>query len=528
MWLWWSPQAPDLAAQVARAQVARQAPWALWWTGWFGGLTLPTYSVLSPPLMASVGVCAAAVVAVVAGSLGTARLVTDARRPRLGAAAFALAQLADLFAGRFTFALGFAAAAWAVVAVRGRRGTLAAVLALLTVGFSPLAGLFLGIVTVSVALCSTRLRRPAITTGTVLLGVAAAMAWLFPDPGTMPFTWTAAQPALVAAVVAVLLCGPAPVRLGAGLALGTTLAFLAVPGAVGVNITRLSWVVAVPLVLACGHPSPWLAQLVRRVLPGRLGTPGPGSTTPVVRLVLGLAVAGVAIAPVSDLAVQHRLGAERSAQAAFYAPLNQALAAQGATTRAGARVEVVDPANHWSSAYVRADLARGWERQADLGRNPLFYGREPLTLATYHAWLTRLAVGWVALPAVPLDGAAQAEAQLVASGPAYLDQVWASPDWTLYRVRDAAPLSDKARVIAVSPDSVTLAVDGPGPVGLSVRWSPYLTLVDPVTGSPTAGCVERDGEWVTLVLPGSGTVRLTARFDLARRLGHTPTCPTGS
>ena len=42
LWLWWAPQAPDLAAQVARAQVARQAPWALWWTGWFAGLTLPT------------------------------------------------------------------------------------------------------------------------------------------------------------------------------------------------------------------------------------------------------------------------------------------------------------------------------------------------------------------------------------------------------------------------------------------------------------------------------------------------------
>jgi len=519
LWLWWSPQAPDLAAQVARAQVAGRAPWAVWWTGWFAGLSLPTYSVLSPQLMASIGVTTSGVFAVVTGSLGTARLAADARRPRTGAAAFALAQLADLFAGRVTFALGFAAGAWALVALRSRRGVAGAGLALLTFLLSPLAGLFLGMVTTAVALCRPRLRRVALAGATVLLGVAVTLAWLVPDPGTMPFSVTAAEPAVLAAVVVAVLCPPAPVRIGALLALAATLAFLVVPGAVGVNITRLSWIVAVPVVLACASPPPWLAQRLEQALPGRPGTPSSRATAAVV---VGLAAAGVAVAPVSDLVVQVRLGSDRSADPAFYAPLNQALASRGVTP--GARVEVVDPANHWSAAYVTADLARGWERQADLARNPIFYGREPLTEESYHAWLQRLAVGWVAVPAVPLDGAAQAEASLVASGPAYLEREWASADWTLFRVRDAAALADVGRVVAVTTDSVTLAVDGPGAVHLSLRWSPDLTLLDPASGRPAAGCVEQDGAWVRVRLPSAGTVRLTARVDLPRRLGWTAAC----
>ena len=47
----------------------------------------------------------------------------------------------------------------------------------------------------------------------------------------------------------------------------------------------------------------------------------------------------------------------------------------------GARIEesplrvVVEPASHWSSAYLsaRVPLARGWERQVDAAVNPQFY-----------------------------------------------------------------------------------------------------------------------------------------------------------
>ncbi len=522
-WLWFAPQAPDLAAQVARAAVASRSPWALWWTGWYAGLGLPTYSVLSPAVMALLGVRTAGAVAVLAGSLATARLAVLARRPRTGAAAMALAQVADLLAGRVSFALGFAAGAWALVALRSGRRTLPAVLAALAFLLSPLAGLFLGLSAGAVALTVPRLRRAALTAAVALLGLAAATAGLFPDPGTMPFSAAAAQPAILAAVVAGLLCEPVTVRVGAVLTLAATLWFLAVPGAVGVNITRLSWLVAVPVVLSCGRPPAWLLGPVARTLRLPAGR-GAG-------LIVGAAAAGVALAPVSDLVLQLRLGSERSARADFYAPLNQALGARLGAGAAGpgglgARVEVVDPANHWSSAYVTVlPLARGWERQADLARNPLFYGGEPLTPASYHAWLLQLAVGWVALPAVPLDGAAQAEAALVTSLPAYLDPVWTSTDWTLYRVRDPAPLSDAGRVTAVTPDAVTLATDHAGTLHLRLRWSPYLTLLEPADGRSVPGCVDQVGGWVRVTVPAAAAVVLTTRFDLERRFGSTPPCP---
>src|SRR5215210_6312783 len=47
------PQVPDLAAQVARAEVLRRVGPTVWWQGWFGGLHLPTYSAFSPALMAA-------------------------------------------------------------------------------------------------------------------------------------------------------------------------------------------------------------------------------------------------------------------------------------------------------------------------------------------------------------------------------------------------------------------------------------------------------------------------------------------
>ena len=63
--------------------------------------------------------------------------------------------------------------------------------------------------------------------------------------------------------------------------------------------------------------------------------------------------------------------------------------------RADRRVEVVDTATHWPSTYLlpHVALARGWERQVDETRNPMFYGRAPLTAQSYRGFLDRNAVG---------------------------------------------------------------------------------------------------------------------------------------
>src|ERR1700712_5978833 len=51
----WAPNAPDLAAQSARAAAARLTGIGTWWSGWFGGLPLASYSVIVPPVMAVLG-----------------------------------------------------------------------------------------------------------------------------------------------------------------------------------------------------------------------------------------------------------------------------------------------------------------------------------------------------------------------------------------------------------------------------------------------------------------------------------------
>ncbi|MDQ6937635.1 MAG: hypothetical protein M3140_07975, partial [Actinomycetota bacterium] len=55
VYLRWTPLVPDLAAQVARADMIRTGGLTSWWTGWFGGLSLPDYSVLVPQSMAMFG-----------------------------------------------------------------------------------------------------------------------------------------------------------------------------------------------------------------------------------------------------------------------------------------------------------------------------------------------------------------------------------------------------------------------------------------------------------------------------------------
>src|ERR1700743_3054477 len=90
-----APQAPDLAAQVARARVIQDGGITSWWTGWFGGLSLPSYSVLIPSSMAVLGVRLPALLAAVAGAAATTILTRGALRPRAGAIAFAIAGVAD-------------------------------------------------------------------------------------------------------------------------------------------------------------------------------------------------------------------------------------------------------------------------------------------------------------------------------------------------------------------------------------------------------------------------------------------------
>lgn len=496
VYLAWRPLAPDLAAQIARADVVKSAGNVSWWTGWFGGLSLPTYSVLAPSSMAIFGVRATGVAAAVVGGVITARLVANSRRPRAGAVAFSVAEMANLLDGRVTFAVGVTLAAASLLAIQHRQPIFAAPLAAAAYFASPLAGLFLGLVLLAVILTDESRRRASLAIAGLLVVIGVGMALLFPGTGEMPFQATDLVPAGLMCVGVALFCPTRVVRTSALLLLLALPVFLIAPGAIGNNVTRLAWICAAPVAVAYSPLRKW---------------------------VLAALLALLALWPTIDLVQQVSSTAAPSSTAAFYQPLLGELAAQQAQAgpnAVGARLEVLDPKNHFATVYLggKVSLARGWDRQADVANDPIFYEKGALTAASYHAWLHDLAVGWVAVPATKLDYSAVDEAKLVGSGLDYLRLVWSNNSWQLYRVTDATGLAEGARVRSVEPARITIQTSAAREVHMRVRWSPYLTVRN-LDGTPTVGACLADADgWLNITVPKAGVYHVTSRFDPVVRL----------
>jgi hypothetical protein len=487
-----TPQVPDLAAQIARADVVRRGGETVWWLGWFGGLHLPTYSAITPSVMAALGAPLTGVIATVVSAVVMNQLLRTAPRRAAGLACFLATDLANLLDGRITFAVSMACGLATLLCLRqdARRPRMfgSAALAVLTCLTSPLGGLFLLLVTGTTVLVDRARRRDAITVSSLLATTLLATALMFPGAGQMPFDLQTFVTSVACTVAVLLFCPQQWLRAGTVAYLVLQTAFLLYPSAVGANITRLAWVFALPLLVAFA------------ALP---------------RLRLAAVALLVLLMPGIDLAGQLRTAADPATTPHFYRPLIAELASQQAAHpgRLGERVEVVDTRGHWASVYVARhySLARGWERQADRALNPMFYGEGRLDATTYRRWLDSLAVGWVAVPHAALDYASTDEARLIARQPSYLHPVWSNPGWTLYRVADAAPLVRPGTVVSSTGDSVTLRVADTRRVDLSIRWSPYLVVTTP--GGALAGCVGSEDGWAYLRVPSAGTYRLKADFD---------------
>jgi hypothetical protein len=170
-------------------------------------------------------------------------------------------------------------------------------------------------------------------------------------------------------------------------------------------------------------------------------------------------------------------------------------------------VEAVPQYGHWESQQLAAavPLARGWERQVDFERNPVFYGGT-LTPGTYYHWLRYNAVRYVALSAASPDFAAVAEASIVRAGQPWLVPVWHNAFWRLYRVAGAYPLaSPPGTVVSTTPAQITLRLSRPGTTIVRVHWSPMLRS----TGSAS---LARRGVWTSLTAPRAGTYTLSAPY----------------
>ncbi len=200
-----------------------------------------------------------------------------------------------------------------------------------------------------------------------------------------------------------------------------------------------------------------------------------------------------------------------STRRSYYQPLLSFLASVPPTV---GRVEVPSTYRHWETAYLspQVPLARGWERQLDIGYNPIFYDGV-LNSTTYESWLAANGVEYVALPDARLDSSSAKEKALILDRLAYLKPVWHNVHWRVWEFVDYRGLVDgPADVVSVRPDSFTLDVRAPGRLTVRIHASPHWSVDQNGCLLPSA-----DG-WTHIVATRTGILRVT------QALRRTP-CP---
>jgi hypothetical protein len=173
------------------------------------------------------------------------------------------------------------------------------------------------------------------------------------------------------------------------------------------------------------------------------------------------------------------------------------------------RVEVVPLRDHGEAAHVApvVPLARGWSRQVDTERNPLFYDG-PLDALEYERWLRANAVDAVALgPSARADGGGRQERALLLVGSVPgLVPAWSDDEWRVWRLLDAEPVAGPpVEVLDTDRTTVRLRADGPAEVPLRVHWSRWLSVTGPA-------CVERDGDGTRVRFTGPGDAVVGSRL----------------
>lgn len=525
----------DLAAQDAWAEFVGRHPDSAYNLAWYGGMHPVSYSVVSPYLMSVLGV---RTTMMIAGTLSAALLTLllirtrVLARPLWPALAGVFALLCNSASGRVTFGLGMLFGLAAVAAVfcwpyrwrhkRWAKAAVAAPLAALATASSPVAGLFVGLVAVALFL---QKRRP----GAYALGIAPAVvvglsAWLFPFSGTQPMSfWSALLPLVYGLLVLFL----APkrwktVRITSAVYVLSVLGVWLISSQIGTNITRLPMLFAGVALLA--------------MLPFTVPRSRKWYVTVIAFIGFNCWVGGKMVYD-----VVHTVPAASWARelAPLVNELQQVKAERG-------RVEVVPARSHREASALApyVNLARGWTRQADMKRNPLFYD-DTLNSANYHEWLKRWAVHYVVLPKGAPDGdGGERERELVQRGLPYLKQVWGDDNWQLFAMTDPTPLAEPhATVDAAEQAELTIEVTKPGRVLIRVPYSPWLAVVDedgkaleapqeteaskraresdesaPKWYENEHGCLletEEDAagdQWTELIAPRAGTYHLAAPY----------------
>ncbi|MFG3021739.1 MFS transporter [Streptomyces sp. NPDC048254] len=526
----------DLAAQDAWAEFVGRHPDSAYNLAWYGGMHPVSYSVVSPYLMSVLGVRTTMMIAgTVSAGLLTLLLIRSraVKNPLWASLAGVFALICNALSGRVTFGLGTVFALASVGAVfcwpyrwrykRWAKALVAAPLAALATMSSPVAGLFVGLVAVALFL---QKRRPgAWALGVAPAAVVAVSAWLFPFSGTQPMGFGSVIMPLLYGLLCLFLVPKEwkTVRLTAAVySLGVVLVWL-VSSQIGSNISRLPMLFAgATLIAALPYTVPRSRKYYVTVL-----------------AFLGF-VGWIGFKAVDDIV--HTTPA--ASWARELAPLVNQLQQVGAEK---GRVEVVPARSHREASALApyVNLARGWNRQADMERNPLFYD-DTLNSANYHEWLQRWAVHFVVLPKDEPDGdGGERERALVQRGMPYLKQVWGDANWQLFRVTDPAPLAEPDAVVdSAEQGELTIEVRRAGRILIRIPYSPWLSIVDadgkslkppqetqaskhradgtPKTYVNVNGCLLETPEdakgdrWTMLLAPKTGTYRLAAPYQLPR------------
>jgi hypothetical protein len=426
--LTFGPAPGDAPVHLYRTFLVRDGA-LIWDNFWYAGTyPLASYSLLYYLPAALVGNLPLVFFAAVASTV----LFSSIALREWGSAAlwpsrvFGVLAAAPMFTGLYAYSLGFTAMLATLKLLQLRRLRLAALMAALTIGFSPLAFAFLCLVVGAYALSHRRIARRHLWFG-VALAVAAGMEVLvlvlFPSgTGVYPFHWIDFGGVLLVTFLGVLVArrarGAGPlVAFYALWGLGSIVVYI-VPSPLGDNWTRLS---------AFVFPVMLLTASLAGFQPRRL-------------VVFALAFAFAYNVVPYALLVPSRLD-NPTQQARFWQP---ALGFLRSHDQAGYRVEVVPTAEHWEAYFIPKagfPLARGWYRQLDVADNPALYAKD-LDAHAYRSWLRSDAVRYVLLSTTaPLDWEGGPEESRVLRSPrSGLHVVFRSANWTIYELPHATPL----------------------------------------------------------------------------------------
>jgi hypothetical protein len=475
------PPVGDAPAHLYRTLLVRQGV-HVWDNLWYAGqYPLASYSLLyyfpaaivgnERLVFAAVVLSAALFAALVRGEWGEAG--------RWPARVFALLAIGPLFLGEYSYAVGFATMLATLLAAQRGRTWLAVLGAALTLGFSPLAFVFMCMVLAAAVLARRRLSRRAFALGVGLAALSAlqlAALAAFPTEGRYPFRALELAAVLGACALGAALAAHAPrgqtMVAFFGLWGFVSLVGFLVPSPFGENLTRLRYFVF-PLML--------LAAALARFRPRWLAF---------VALAFALAYN---VIPYAGTALRVEV---RTASNDFWAPALRFLERHSTSDY---RVEVVPTFDHWEVYWLpRAGfaIARGWYRQLDIVENPVLYAKT-LTPAAYRRWLRRMGIRFVLLPRAALSsqGAAR-EAAVLRSGRSGLTRAFRSRDWTIYELPAAVPLltgPGDAQITTMGHERIAGWTAARGDYRLRVNYTRYWTV--------TAGrvCVRPSGDGMTLV-----------------------------